>query len=101
MWNFTDKKDRTLWISEHARGTYGEAEEYVSQVKAYLGGENRLVALVASNTPGSLVAYLALMEAGATVMLLPHDRPDALREIPELPSALLHQSLSLHLPYQD
>lgn len=81
MWNWMDKKDRTLWISEDAHGTYGELGEYVSKVKTYLGGENRLVALVASNTPGSLVAYLALMEAGATVMLLPHEKPNALKDI--------------------
>ena len=84
MWNWTDNKDRTLWISEDARGTYGEMGAYVSKIREYLGGENRIVALVASNTPGSLVAYLALMEAGATVMLLPHDRPDDLKEIPDM-----------------
>ncbi|MDI3195982.1 AMP-binding protein [Pseudarthrobacter sp. AL07] len=79
--NLVDNGDRTAVATSSGVLTYRELAERVGELGRRLGTERRLVALTAGNDVDSLVGYLAAMAAGHPLILLPADKPAALKSL--------------------
>ncbi|MFI7493373.1 AMP-binding protein [Kocuria sp. M4R2S49] len=73
--------DRPAVLTDEHVLSYRELAERVEDVAARLGTERRLAVLAASNDVDSLVAYLAALTAGHPLLLVPADKPAAVRSL--------------------
>ncbi|WP_222722684.1 AMP-binding protein [Actinomadura alba] len=73
--------DRTAVITADGTLSYRELAARVAATAQRLGSERRLVLLAGSNTVDTLVVYLAALAAGHPLLLVPHDRPEAVRSL--------------------
>lgn len=67
--------DRLAVVTGGQRITYTDLAERVAGTAALLGTARKLVLIAATNDVGSLVAYLAALQAGHPAMLVPGDNP--------------------------
>lgn len=79
--NLAGNGDRTAVATSNGVLTYRELAGRVEELGRRLGTERRLVALTAGNDVESLVGYLAAMAAGHPLILLPADKPAALKSL--------------------
>ena len=73
--------DRVAVMTDDEVLSYAELATRVDSAARHLGGERRLVALAATNTIDSLVWYLAALQSGNPVILLPGDSERSLAGI--------------------